>query len=60
MAQMIENPPAMWETWVHPLSQEDALEKEMATHPSIAWRILCTEEPGVSHGEESMGSMSQT
>ena len=61
MAQMIENPPAMWETWVHPLGQEDALEKEMATHSSIlAWRILCTEEPGVSHGEESMGSMSQT
>ena len=34
--------------------QEDALEKEMATHPSIlAWRIPWTEEPG---GLQSMGS----
>ena len=39
--------PAMWETWVRSLGQEDALEKEMATHSSIlAWRIPWTEEPG--------------
>ena len=32
--------PAMWETWVRFLGQEDPLEKEMATHSSIlAWRI---------------------
>ena len=35
------------ETWVRFLGQEDALEKEMATHSSIlAWRIPWTEEPG--------------
>jgi len=37
----------MQETWVRSLSQEDSLEKEMATHSSIlAWRIPWTEEPG--------------
>ena len=40
MAQTVKNLPAMQETQVHPLSQEDPLEKEMATHSSIlAWRI---------------------
>ena len=35
------------ETWVQPLSQEDPLEKEMATHSSIlAWEIPWREEPG--------------
>ena len=39
--------PAMWETWVQSLGQEDSLEKEMATHSSIlAWRIPWTEELG--------------
>jgi len=37
----------MWETWVQSLSQEDPLEKEMATHCStLAWKIPWTEEPG--------------
>ena len=37
----------MQETWVRSLGQEDALEKEMATHSRIlAWRIPQTEEPG--------------
>ena len=37
----------MQETWVQSLGQEDTLEKEMATHPSIsAWEISWTEEPG--------------
>ena len=37
----------MQETQVQPLSQEDPLEKEMATHASIlAWRIPWREEPG--------------
>ena len=37
---MIKNPPAMQETQVQSLGQEDALEKEMATHSSIlAWRM---------------------
>ena len=44
---MVKNPPAMQETQVQSLSQEDALEKEMATHSSIlAWKIPWTEEPG--------------
>ena len=41
VAQMVKNPPAMQETQVPPLGQEDPLEKGMATHYSIlAWRIL--------------------
>ena len=44
---MIKNLPAMWEIQVQSLSQEDPLEKGMATHSSIlAWRIPWTEEPG--------------
>ena len=47
MAQMVKNPPAMQETWVQFLDQEDPLEKGMATHSSIlAWRIPWTEKPG--------------
>ena len=43
---MIKNPPAMQEIGVQSLSQEDPLEKEMATHSSIlAWKITGTEEP---------------
>ena len=40
VAQLIKNPPAMWETWVGSLGWEDPLEEGMATHSSIlAWRI---------------------
>ena len=40
VAQMVKNLPAMWETQVRSLGQEDALEKGKATHSSIlAWRI---------------------
>ena len=47
MAQMVQNLPAMWETRVQSLGQEDPLEKGMATHSSIlAWRIPWTEEAG--------------
>ena len=47
VAQRLKHLPAMWETWVRSLGQEDPLEKEMATHSSIlAWRIPWTEEPG--------------
>ena len=46
VAQMVKLLPAMQETWVQSLGQEDLLEKEMATHSSIlAWRIPWTEEP---------------
>ena len=39
VAQMVENLPIMWETWVWSLGREDPLEKEMATHSSIlAWK----------------------
>ena len=45
---MVKNLPAMQETWVRSLHQEDPLEKVMATHSSIlAWRIPWTEEPDV-------------
>ena len=46
VAQMVKNLPAMQETWVRSLGQEDPLEKGTAIHSSIlAWRIPCTEEP---------------
>ena len=49
-----KNPPAMQETRVRFLGQEDTLEEGLATHSSIlAWRIPWTEEPG---GLQSMGS----
>ena len=44
---MVKNPPAVQETWVQPLGQEDPLEKEMANHSSILpWRIPWKGEPG--------------
>ena len=43
VAQLVKNPPAMWETWVRSLDWEDPLEKGKATHFSIlAWRIPWT------------------
>ena len=54
MAQMVKHLPAMRETQVQSLGQEDPLEKEMATHLTIlAWRIPWTEEPA---GLQSVGS----
>ena len=47
VAQLVKCLPAMWETWVQSLDQEDPLEEEMATHANIlAWRMPWTEEPG--------------
>ena len=47
MAQTVKNLPAMQETQVRSLGQEDPLEKEMATFSSIvAWKIPWTEELG--------------
>ena len=44
---MVKNPPAIQETRVQSVGQEDPLEKGMAIHSSIlAWRIPWTEEPG--------------
>ena len=54
VAQTVKNLPAMQETWVQSLGQEDPLEKGMSTHFSIlVWRIPQTEESG---GLRSMGS----
>ena len=40
VAQLVKNPPAMWETGVQSLGWEDPLEKGKTTHSSIlAWRI---------------------
>ena len=50
---MVKNLPAMQETCVQSLGQEDPLEKEMVTHSGIlAWEISWTEDPG---GLQSMG-----
>ena len=47
VAQLVKCLPAMRETWVQSLDQEDPLEEEMATHSNIlAWRMPWTEEPG--------------
>ena len=44
---VVKNLPAMQETWIQSLSQEDLLEKEMATHSSVlTWRIPGMGEPG--------------
>jgi len=44
---MVKKLPAISETQVQSLGEEDPLEKSMATHFSIlAWRTLWTEEPG--------------
>ena len=54
MAQMVKHRPAMWETWVQSLGQEDPLEKGIATHSTIsAWRTVWTEEPCRLRGQES-------
>ena len=54
VAQMVQCLPTVWETWVRSLSQEDPLEKEMATHSStLAWNIPWMEE---RNRLQSMGS----
>ena len=51
---MVKNTPAMQETCVASLGQEDPLEKGMVTHLGIpAWKIPWTDEPGRL---ESLGS----
>ena len=54
MTQTVKRLPAMREIRVWSLSQEDPLEKEMATHSStLAWRIPWTEEAGRLQSEGS-------
>ena len=48
---VVKNPPAIQETLVQSLDQEDPVEKEMVTHSSIlAWEIPWTEEWATAHG----------
>ena len=55
---MVKNLPAMQETWVQSLGQDDPLEKETATHSStLASKIPWMEEPGRL---QSMGLQSRT
>jgi len=57
VALMLKNPSASagdTEMWVRYVDQEDTLEETKATHSSVlAWRILCTEEPGRLQAIES-------
>ena len=47
MAQKVKHLPTIWETQVQSLGQEDALEKEIATHSgTLAWKIQCMDKPG--------------
>ena len=58
MAQTVKRLPAIRDTWVQSLGQEDHLEKEMATHSStLAWKIPWMEEPGrlQSMGSQTVG-----
>ena len=53
MAEMVKNPPTMWETWVRSLDWEGPLDEDMAICSSIlAWEIAWTEECG---GLQSIG-----
>ena len=55
VAQRVKRLPAMQETWVRSLGQEDPLEKAMAPHSStLAWKIPWTEEPGRLQSERSL------
>ena len=57
-SQKVKNLPAMQETWILSLGQEDHLEKGMATHSSVlAWRTPWIEEPG---GLQSIGLQTDT
>ena len=49
VAQEVKNPPTVWDTWVRSLDQDYPLEKEMATHSSIA---------GKYHGQRSTAGYS--
>ena len=55
---MVKHLPAMQETWVQSLGQEDLLEKEMAIHSNchLEWEIPWTEEPGKFRGQRSLGN----
>ena len=57
VAQTVKNPPAIQETQVQSLGQEDPLEKGIATHFNILiWRIPGTKEPGGLQSTDSQGA----
>ena len=59
IAQLVKNPPSIWETWVRSLGWEDPLEKGKATHSSIlAWRISM--DRGAWRSTVHRGTKSQT
>ena len=61
VAQMVKNLPAMWETWVQSLGQEDPLEESWQPNSSVlAWEIPWTEEPGRFLATVHGGAKSQT
>ena len=61
VAQMVKNPPAVWETWVRSLGWEDPLEKGMATYSSIlAWRIPSTKVGNSPCGREESDTTEAT
>ena len=51
MAQMVKSLPAMQETWVQSLDQEDYLEKEMAT-PLYSWSCTTITTIGIHHPQK--------
>ena len=53
VAQLVKNPPVVWETWVQSLDWENLLEKGKATYSSIlAWRIPWTISQRVGHNSD--------
>ena len=46
MAQLVQNPPAMWETWVRSLGQEDTLEKVQSP---LVEKLTCQEDEQTTH-----------
>ena len=60
VAQMVKNPPAVWEAWVRSLGWKDPLEEVMATHSSIlAWRIPMGSLAGYSPWSREESDMSE-
>ena len=60
MTQTVKNLPAMQETRIQSLGQEDILEKGMATHSNILpWKIPWTEEPGGLQGHKELDTTEQ-
>ena len=54
MAQLVNNLPAVWETWVQSLGWEDPLEEDMATHSSILFFPIPVFLPGQSPWTEEL------